>query len=46
MYSPAAKLMSISIKDLTDTPASFGQAGQALVMNSSANALEFANASV
>ena len=39
------QLANISIKDLTDTPASFGQAGQALVMNSSANALEFANAS-
>ncbi len=36
---------NISIKDLTDTPAGFGTAGQALVMNSSANALEFANAS-
>ena len=39
------QLANISIKDLTDTPASFGNAGQALVMNSSANALEFANAS-
>jgi len=39
------QLANISIKDLTDTPASFGTAGQALVMNSSANALEFANAS-
>ena len=38
-------LANISIKDLTDTPASFGTSGQALVMNSSANALEFANAS-
>ena len=39
------QLANISIKDLTDTPAGFGTAGQALVMNSSANALEFANAS-
>jgi len=39
------QLANISIKDLTDTPAGFGAAGQALVMNSSANALEFANAS-
>ncbi len=39
------QLANISIKDLTDTPASFGTAGQALVMNSNANALEFANAS-
>jgi len=39
------QLANISIKDLTDTPASFGQAGQALVMNGSANGLEFSNAS-
>ena len=39
------QLANISIKDLTDTPASFGTAGQALVMNSSANGLIFANAS-
>tara|TARA_Y100001972_G_scaffold127695_1_gene185411 strand:+ start:35065 stop:37062 length:1998 start_codon:yes stop_codon:yes gene_type:complete len=39
------QLANISIKDLTDTPSGFGTAGQALVMNSSANALEFANAS-
>ena len=39
------QLANISIKDLTDTPASFGSAGQALVMNSSANGLIFANAS-
>ena len=39
------QLANISIKDLVDTPAGFGSAGQALVMNSSANALEFANAS-
>jgi hypothetical protein len=39
------QLANISIKDLTDTPAGFGTAGQALVMNSSANGLEFANAS-
>ena len=39
------QLANISIKDLTDTPAGFGTAGQALVMNSSANGLEFSNAS-
>ena len=39
------QLANISIKDLTDTPSSFGTAGQALVMNSSANGLEFSNAS-
>jgi hypothetical protein len=39
------QLANISIKDLTDTPAGFGTAGQALVMNSSANGLEYANAS-
>ena len=39
------QLANISIKDLTDTPAGFGTAGQALVMNASANALEYANAS-
>nr|BAR25398.1 tail fiber [uncultured Mediterranean phage uvMED] len=39
------QLANISIKDLTDTPSGFGTAGQALVMNSSANGLEFSNAS-
>jgi hypothetical protein len=39
------QLANISIKDLTDTPAGFGTAGQALVMNASANGLEYANAS-
>ena len=39
------QLANISIKDLTDTPSGFGTAGQALVMNSSANGLEYANAS-
>ncbi len=39
------QLANISIKDLTDTPASFGTAGQALVMNANANGLEYANAS-
>ena len=39
------QLANISIKDLTDTPSSFGTAGQALVMNSSANGLVFSNAS-
>ena len=35
------QLANISIKDLTDTPASLGTAGQALVVNSGASALEF-----
>jgi len=35
------QLANISIKDLTDTPASFGTAGQALAMNSAGNAVEF-----
>ena len=39
------QLANISIKDLTDTPAGFGAAGQALVMNANANGLEYANAS-
>jgi hypothetical protein len=39
------QLANISIKDLTDTPASIGTAGQALVVNSSANALVYSNAS-
>jgi len=39
------QLANISINDLTDTPASLGTAGQALVVNASANALEYANAS-
>ena len=39
------QLANISIKDLTDTPAGFGTAGQALVMNANANGLEYANAS-
>ena len=39
------QLANISIKDLTDTPASFGTAGQALVVNASANGVEFSNAS-
>ena len=39
------QLANISIKDLVDTPAGFGTAGQALVMNSSANGLVYANAS-
>ena len=39
------QLANISIKDLTDTPSGFGTAGQALVMNGSANGLEFSNAS-
>ena len=39
------QIANISIKDLTDTPASFGTAGQALVMNASANGLVYANAS-
>ena len=39
------QLANISINDLTDTPASIGTAGQALVVNSSANALVYSNAS-
>ena len=39
------QLANISIKDLTDTPTSFGTAGQALVVNASANGVEFSNAS-
>ena len=39
------QLANVSIKDLTDTPSSFGTAGQALVMNNSANGLVFSNAS-
>ena len=39
------QLANVSIKDLTDTPSGFGTAGQALVMNSSANGLVYANAS-
>jgi hypothetical protein len=39
------QLANISIKDLTDTPAAIGSAGQALVVNSGGTALEFANAS-
>ncbi len=39
------QLANVSIKDLTDTPSGFGTAGQALVMNSNANGLVYANAS-
>ncbi len=39
------QLANISVNDLTDTPAAIGTAGQALVVNSSANGLEYANAS-
>jgi hypothetical protein len=39
------QLANISINDLTNTPASIGTAGQALVVNSAGNALEYANAS-
>ena len=39
------QLSNISINNLTDTPAAIGTAGQALVVNSSANGLEYANAS-
>ena len=39
------QLANISINDLTDTPAALGSAGQALVVNSGGNALEYANAS-
>ena len=38
-------LANISVNDLTDTPAALGTAGQALVVNAAANALEYANAS-
>ena len=39
------QLANISINDLTDTPASIGTAGQALVVNSNANGLVYSNAS-
>ena len=39
------QLANISINDLTNTPASIGTAGQALVVNSAGNGLEYANAS-
>ena len=39
------QLANISINDLTNTPASLGTAGQALVVNAGATALEYANAS-
>ena len=39
------QLANISINDLTNTPAALGSAGQALVVNAAANALEYANAS-
>ena len=39
------QLANISINDLTDTPASVGNAGQALVVNNAGNALTYANAS-
>ena len=39
------QLANISINDLTDTPAAIGTAGQALVVNSGATALEYSNAS-
>ena len=39
------QLANISINDLTDTPASIGLAGQALVVNGSGNALVYSNAS-
>ncbi len=35
------QLANISIKDLTDTPAAFGTAGQALAVNTAGNAVEF-----
>ena len=38
-------LSNFSITDANDVPASLGTAGQALVVNASANALEFSNAS-
>jgi hypothetical protein len=39
------QLANISINDLTDTPASIGSAGQALVVNGAGTALSYANAS-
>jgi hypothetical protein len=39
------QLANISINDLTDTPASIGSAGQALVVNNAGNALVYSNAS-
>ena len=39
------QLANISINDLTDTPAAVGSAGQALVVNTAGNALEYSNAS-
>jgi len=39
------QLSNISINDLTNTPAALGSAGQALVVNAAANALEYSNAS-
>lgn len=39
------QLANISINDLTDTPASIGSAGQALVVNGAGNALTYSNAS-
>ena len=39
------QLANVSINDLTDTPAAIGSAGQALVVNSSGNALTYSNAS-
>ena len=39
------QLANISINDLTDTPASIGTAGQALVVNGAGNALTYSNAS-
>ena len=39
------QLANISINDLTNTPAALGSAGQALVVNAGATALEYANAS-
>jgi hypothetical protein len=39
------ELANISIKDLTDTPSTFGSAGQALVVNSGGTALEFGTTS-
>ena len=39
------QLANVSVNDLTDTPAALGTAGQALVVNAGATALEYANAS-
>ena len=39
------QLANISINNLTDTPASIGTAGQALVVNGAGNALTYSNAS-